>query len=183
MCVRTLNSLQEKIEQGEELVSKATELLNEQDDEIKKLNEYILNAKCHAIRDTQLEEKEDIKKSQKEEEVRLDMMMEIERQKAMENFDRKEKEMQLQRYKGAEVIMNQIKSREQQHLLDLEKKDQETQAMLRYLERLQEEDLEALEKKKSGQRALMAEVIQCNNVSQSWGVFWAKWSDHSDQPK
>lgn len=156
--------LQEKMEQGAELVSKATDLLNEQDDEIKKLNEYVLNAKCHAIRDAQLLEKQDMAQSAKEEEVRLDMMMEIERQRAMENYDRKERKIQLQRYKGAEVILKQIKEREQQHLLDLEKKDQETQAMLRYLERLQEEDLEALEKKRSTQKALMKEVIECNDV-------------------
>lgn len=146
------------------MIARATELLNEQDDEIKKLNEYVLNAKCHAIRDVQLLEKEDIATSLKQEEARLDKMMEIERQKAMENYDRKEKEIQLQRYKGAEVLLKQIKGNEQQHLLDLEKKDQETQAMLRYLERLQEEDLEALEKKRSTQKALMKEVKHCNDV-------------------
>ncbi len=139
--------------------------MNEQDDEIKKLNEYILNAKCHAIRDAQLLEKEDMGKNAKEEDARLDMMMEVERQKAVESYDRRDREVQLERYKGAEVILKQIKGNDQQRLLDLEKKDQETQTMLKYLERLQEEDLEGLEKKKAAQRSLMKEVIQCNDVS------------------
>ena len=44
--------------------------MEEQDDEIKKLNELILNAKCHAIRDAQLREKDEIAEAMKEEEVR-----------------------------------------------------------------------------------------------------------------
>lgn len=73
-------------------------------------------------------------------------------------------------YEGAEQILGQIKDREQHRLLELEKKDQETQAMLRYLERLQEEDHEALEKKRDKQKTLMAEVTKSNAV-------W--WGPHS----
>ena len=43
--------------------------MEEQDDEIKELNELILNAKCHAIRDAQLSEKDEITTAMKEEEV------------------------------------------------------------------------------------------------------------------
>lgn len=153
------------MEKGSEVVAKATRLLEEQDDEIKKINEYVLNAKCHAIRDEQLTEKGGIAQSLKVEESRLDTMMEVERLKAVDSYDLKEREMQLERYRGAEVIQKQIRSREQQRLLELERKDQETQAMLEYLERLQTEDLEALQNKKLAQRTLMAEVVKCNEVS------------------
>ena len=153
------------MEKNSELIVKAKTVLEEQDDEIKTLHEYLHNAKCHAIRDNQLREKEDISESKKEEEARLDLMMEVERLKAVENYDRKQKEMQLERYKGAEVILDQIKDREQHRLLDLEKKDQESQAMLRYLLRLQEEDMEVLQKKREKQKVLMKEVKQCNDVS------------------
>lgn len=140
-------------------------MLEEQDDEIKKLNELILNAKCHAIRDAQLREKEDMGVSMAEEEARLDKMMEIERLKAVEDYDKQMKKIRIQRLKGAEVIQEQINEREQQRLLDVEKKDQETQAMLAYLERLQEEDLENLQKKKASQKTLMEEVAKFNTVS------------------
>ena len=63
------------------------------------------------------------------------------------------------------MIRSQIQEREQQRLLDLEKKDQETQAMLHYLERLQEEDMEQLQKKRETQHKLMEEVAKCNEVS------------------
>ena len=62
------------------------------------------------------------------------------------------------------MIQYQIKERDQQRLLDAEKKDQETQAMLKYLERLQEEDMENLQKKRQSQKQLMEEVAQCNEV-------------------
>lgn len=157
--------LQEKLEKGSELLAKATAMMEEQDDEIKKINEYVLNAKCHAIRDVQLKEKEEIANSTKKEQNRLDLMMEVERVKAVDKYDRNEREMQLQRYKGAEVIQKQIKGREQVRLLDVERKDQENKAMLNYLERLQEEDLDTLMKKRQSQKELMAEVTQSNNVS------------------
>ena len=64
------------------------------------------------------------------------------------------------------MIQHQIKGREQQRLLDAEKKDQETQAMLKYLERLQEEDMENLHKKRQSQKQLMEEVAQSNEVGQ-----------------
>lgn len=74
-------------------------MMDEQDDEIKKLNEVILNAKCHAIRDTQLKEKEEIVKAMREEEERLDLMMEVDRVKALAEFEERERERHLQRLK------------------------------------------------------------------------------------
>lgn len=61
----------------------------EQDDEIKKLNEYILNAKCHAIRDVQLQEKKEIDVAMSSEEDRLDTMMEIDRVKAIQEYEQR----------------------------------------------------------------------------------------------
>lgn len=72
-------------------------MMDEQDDEIKKLNEVILNAKCHAIRDTQLKEKEEIEKAMREEEERLDLMMEVDRVKALAEFEERERERHIQR--------------------------------------------------------------------------------------
>ena len=41
--------------------------------------QLILNAKCHAIRDAQLQEKGQISKEMRTEELRLDQMMELDR--------------------------------------------------------------------------------------------------------
>ena len=45
--------------------------------------QLILNAKCHAIRDAQVLEKQQIKREMADESKRLDMMMEIERLNAL----------------------------------------------------------------------------------------------------
>ena len=90
----------------------------------------ILNAKCHAIRDAQLIEKVDIKKEQLEEEKRLDEMMEVERLKALQEYEEREKAAHMERLVGAQVLQKQITEREQLRLLDEEKKDQETKVSL-----------------------------------------------------
>ena len=73
----------------------------------------ILNAKCHAIRDAQLIEKVDIKKEQLEEEKRLDEMMEVERLKALQEYEEREKAAHMERLVGAQVLQKQITEREQ----------------------------------------------------------------------
>ncbi len=82
---------------GSELLAKAKHMMEEQDDEIKKVNELVLNAKCHAIRDAQLREKEEIAQAMKVEEERLDDMMEIDRLKAIHEFENREQERTLQK--------------------------------------------------------------------------------------
>ena len=89
-----------------------------------------MNAKCHAIRDAQLIEKVDIKKEQLEEEKRLDEMMEVERRKALKEYEEREKAAHFERLKGAQVLQHQITDREQIRLLDEEKKDQETKVII-----------------------------------------------------
>ena len=74
-------------------------MMEEQDDEIKQLNELILNAKCHAIRDAQLQEKEEVLSAMKDEEARLDVMMEIDRLKALQESEEREQDRALQRLK------------------------------------------------------------------------------------
>ncbi len=56
----------------------------------------ILNAKCHAIRDAQVLEKQQIKKEMVDEDKRLDMMMEIERLNALKIQEEIERRRQLQ---------------------------------------------------------------------------------------
>jgi hypothetical protein len=55
----------------------------------------VLNAKCHAIRDAQILEKQQIKQEMAEEDKRLDMMMEIERLNALKIQEEIERRRQL----------------------------------------------------------------------------------------
>ncbi len=79
--------------------------------------QLILNAKCHAIRDAQILEKETVKHEMTEEEKRLDKMMEVDRQNALSMQDDIEKRRREERYLGAMKIMDQIQENEQVRLL------------------------------------------------------------------
>lgn len=88
--------------------------------------QLILNAKCHAIRDAQLIEKVEIKKELLTEDKRLDEMMEVERIKALQEYEEREKKRQQERLDGAKVLRDQIKDNLQNKMLEEERKDQET---------------------------------------------------------
>ena len=118
--------LKEAKEKSQYLLEKAQEQMEEEEDEIKKLNELILNAKCHAIRDAQLIEKVEIKKEQLEEEKRLDELMENDRIRTLKEYEEREVRKREERLKGAEILKNQIEENKMTQLLDQNKKDLET---------------------------------------------------------
>jgi len=74
--------------------------------------QLILNAKCHAVRDAQLLEKDIIRKEQLEEQKRLDQIMEIDRQNAIVLEEEIEKKRKEEKLVGAMQIMEQIEENE-----------------------------------------------------------------------
>lgn len=149
-------------EDAEYLLKKANEQRQEQEDEIKRLNELILNVKVHAIRDAQLVEKEQIKQEIKDEDKRLDLMMEIDRVNAIkvqEEIEAKRKEDQ---YNGAKMILKQIEVNRQEKLIQDEMKEQENAMMLGHLEKLQKEDYDELKKRKEKQKSLANDLLVAN---------------------
>merc|ERR1711976_220082 len=154
---------EEETRKGEHLRQKAIEQLQEQEDEIKHLNELILNAKCHAIRDAQILEKGQVQQEMETEEKRLDMMMEADRVNAIkieEEIERKRKE---ERLLEAMKVMEQIQENEQERLLDIERKDQENRMMQKYLDKLCEEEADKLECRRAEQTRLREELNKCND--------------------
>ncbi|CAB1348012.1 unnamed protein product, partial [Coregonus sp. 'balchen'] len=121
-------------ERAQYLLERANAMRMEQEDEVKKLNELILGAQCHAVRDAQIIERQQILAELQEEERRLDAMMEIE-------------------------------ERLEDRMLQNEMKEQEGQQMLENLERMQMEELEALERKKEEQQRLQQEILRINDES------------------
>ncbi|KPP77890.1 coiled-coil domain-containing protein 19, mitochondrial-like, partial [Scleropages formosus] len=118
-------------QQAQYLLEKANAMRMEQEDEIRKLNKVILDARCNAVRDTQILEKKQIQKELHEEELRLHSIMEASRHRALEAEEQTEKRRKQQH----------ILKKEQQEQLQLEvfKINQET---LRAKElRLEEERL------------------------------------------
>lgn len=90
------------------LLSKAQQQLDEEHDDVKHMNQMTLYAKVVTVRDRQLDENKKLEQEWLEEQKRLDLMMEIERLKALKAQDEREKlRMEAQR-RGASVIIDQI---------------------------------------------------------------------------
>ncbi|KAI4874354.1 hypothetical protein NFI96_022212, partial [Prochilodus magdalenae] len=129
-------------EQAQYLLERANALRMEQEDEVKKFNELILEAQCNAVRDAQMLEKQQILKELQEEERRLDAMMEVDRRRALEVQEQIDQLRKQQRIQGKMCILKQIEDRLEECMLEEEMKEQEGQQMLENLERMQMEELE-----------------------------------------
>jgi len=158
-------SQKDRKEKNNYLLAKAQLQKDEEEDSIKKLNEMVLEAKCMAIRDMQLEEKKHIAASMKEEGLRLDRMMEIDRVNDIQRVALKEKKRKEDMHQGAAVIRSQIEERKELLLLEQEKKDTEVKQMLKQITTMQQEDLEAQKRKQLEQHQMMEKVLEANAIS------------------
>lgn len=165
----TRNGQQEKSEldvanerREQSLLNNARELMAEQDDEIKKLNELIMEAKVHAVRDAQVAEKARIVTDTQEHEYRLDLMMEEERVRGLLEAERVVAALKEEHLQGRRELEAQIDERKLQKELNDEIRETEQRAMLEKLELLHLEDYEAAQQKREEARALMADVTRAN---------------------
>lgn len=86
-------------------------------DDVKDMNKMCAYSKCVTIRDKQLTEKQKRIDEEQAEEERLDLMMEIERLKKIQQLEEEEENKQIARRQGAIVIQNQIKERSQLRII------------------------------------------------------------------
>lgn len=152
-------------EKSQYLLAKAQHQIEEQEDDIKHMNELMLYAKCVAIRDTQVLEKQFIKNARKEEELRLDSIMEYDRVQELDKLAEKELKRVMERRKGAAKIREQIAQRHQAAMLDQERKDVETRLILKVISDTAEREKAEKAQKIKTQRELMKDVIVANQTS------------------
>ena len=72
------------------MLDKAKEQLDEQIDEVKQMNQYLIQSQVYAVRERQLQEERELEAEFRDEEAKMNTMMEIERLKAV--IYQKEKE-------------------------------------------------------------------------------------------
>ncbi|KAK5622595.1 hypothetical protein CRENBAI_000809 [Crenichthys baileyi] len=144
------------------IADRASALRMEQEDEVKKLNQLILGAKCQATWDDQIQEKKEIQAKLDEEEKRLDIMMEVERCRALETIKKIDELRKQQRIKGQEQINNQIQQREQEKLIQDTMKQVEKEQIHKDQERMDLEDLKVKEKKRMEQQLMQEEIMRIN---------------------
>ncbi|XP_072309516.1 cilia- and flagella-associated protein 45 [Eucyclogobius newberryi] len=144
------------------MLDKAQVLRMEQEDEVKQLNRVILEVKCQASRDAQMQEKAVIRTELSEEEKRLDVMMEVERRRAIEKTERVTELRKMESYSGMQEICKQIKEREEERQIESEMKELEKQQAREKQQKMIMEDLQALERKNKEQQQLQEEVMKIN---------------------
>ena len=147
------------------LLSKAQAQMDEQDDDVKFTNQMVMASKVYTIRDKQLAENKCLEDDFMAEQKRLDMMMEVERLKAIKAEMEREERAALARKRGAQVIIDQIASREEIRQKEAEALEQEKAQLLFNIEKNKKEDAEAAAQRKERYR-IMNEEIQIANKKQ-----------------
>merc|ERR1719265_2320754 len=147
------------------VLEKAKQALDEEMDDVKHMNQMMLYSKIVTIRDAQIQEKRYIQQEKEEEERQLDMMMEIERLKALKMYEEREKKRVVDQRRGAQVIVEQIKDRQAQRMREEEHRDQERNFILKQIECLKDEEVEQGKAKKLAAARLMDEVNEANSAA------------------
>jgi hypothetical protein len=91
-------------EKNETLLTKAEKAMDEELDDVKLMNKMLHYAKCATVRDRQLEEMKELEKLKKEDDLRMDMMMEVERLKTLQFHEKREVERQVAQKQGKRVL-------------------------------------------------------------------------------
>jgi len=151
-----------KMEADAKTLSAAERARLEGMDDVKHMNQMQLYAKCVTIRDAQIEEKKHMMMEEEEEERRLDLMMEIERLKALEHYEDRERQRAAERVIGAQMLQEQIDERKREKLRQEELMSQERAQMSVELKRLEAEEQAVRQRKKDQAKLLLAEVAESN---------------------
>ncbi len=118
-------------EKADGLLTKAQQMLDEDHDDVKQMNQMMLYSKVVTIRDRQLEEAKRLEQEWIEEQKRLDLMMEIERLKSLKLQEEREVTRKAAQKQGSLVIIDQIKERELERIKEQEMREREMQQMIR----------------------------------------------------
>merc|ERR1719499_1193654 len=145
------------------VLERAKQMLDEDMDDVKHMNQMMLYSKVVTIRDAQIQEKRNVAQEKEEEERQLDAMMEIERLKALRMYEVREKERLESQRSGAKVIIEQIKDRQSQRMREEEQRDQERAFILKQIECLKAEEIEQQRQKQLAAERLMKEVHVTNS--------------------
>ena len=147
------------------LLAKAQAQMDEEHDDVKHMNQMVMYSKIVTVRDKQLMESKILEEEWVREQKRLDIMMEIERLKSLQESEERDNRRAVARKQGAAVIIDQIKEREQERIKQRELLEKEKIQMLKNIEVLKAADQAALEKKKVRNKEMIAEVEKVNKVA------------------
>lgn len=152
---------QEKVK-ADTLLSKAQKKIDEDLDDVKHMNQMVLYSKVVTVRDKQLNENKRLEQEYIEEQKKLDIMMEIERLKALKIEEEREAKKAVQRIRGKQVIVDQIQERTVQRMKEQEIRDKERLQLLANIDKMKKEDEVQAEQKRGQIQVLMRQAAEAN---------------------
>lgn len=151
-----------KLLSDQKTLSRAEYLQQEEHDDVKSMNRMLLYAKCVTIRDQQIKDKQRMMEAEEEEERKMDLVMEIERIKALQAYREREVQRAAERKRGAQILNMQITKREKDRIRQEELRDQEREHMLQEIQRMKEEEKKRVVERKEQGRRMLEEVAASN---------------------
>ena len=136
--------------------------MDEDYDDVKHMNAMVMASRIYTVRDKQLQENRGLEQDFVEEQKRLDMMMEIERLKAIKAEHEREERAAIARKRGAQVIVDQIAARQIQRQKEEEMLEMEKAQLRANVEKVRLEDIE-VQKAKRNRIQIMNEEIKLAN--------------------
>ena len=144
------------------LLSKIQDQMDEQYDDVKHMNQMLMASKVCTVRDRQLDENKMLEENWVLEQKRLDMMMEVERLKAIKGEMDREDRAHHARKRGAQVIIDQIQERQEIRMKIEETHELEKPQMLANIEKIRAEDEAKIAEKKTRVQVMNEEVKLAN---------------------
>jgi hypothetical protein len=140
-------------------------MMDEEHDLVKNMNKLVLYSKVATIRDKQLEQKKKIIHEYKNQNIKMDLMMEYERLKELKFQEDREREKKNQQKNGALIIIDQIKERELERLKQKENLEKERVLIMKQMKDLEEDDKIFSEMKKIQAMKLSKDVKEANDMA------------------
>ncbi|XP_017042242.1 cilia- and flagella-associated protein 45 [Drosophila ficusphila] len=161
------NMLSEILEERQSVLSRAFLARQEQEQEVKQINRMILDAKCKAVREAQIQEKHLLSKALREDDERLARMVNERAQKALTAEDERERLEVEKRNRYAQEIRQQLSDRENVRFLEAKRVADEAKDIRRATELLrgQEEQQRAFAQlRKQRFREELQRIREMSNV-------------------
>ncbi|XP_064545008.1 cilia- and flagella-associated protein 45 [Drosophila montana] len=134
------SNVDEALEEQNTVLSRAILAKQEQEEEVKQVNRMILDAKCKAVREAQIQEKQLLARALREDDERLAKMVNQRAKEALNAEDERERLEIEKRAKYAQEIRQQLTERENKRFLEAQRVAEEAKHLRKATELLREEE-------------------------------------------
>eukprot|EP00939_MAST-03C_sp_MAST-3C-sp1_P003069 g3069.t1 len=152
----------EQIAKDEVILKKAQKKLDEQEDDVKLMNQMMQYARTVAVRNSQVEENKRLKAKRALEEKRVDMMMELDRIRRTKMYIDRERKRKEHEKHDKDHILIQIEANKKKREREREMKRQEQIRIKERAKFLEDEEREIQEIKRKEAKNLLDEVLETN---------------------